>query len=106
MPYLHCGLGESLQPGLEGLVVPLFNLGELSWILEVPLAPQELRSELRPQILPTRDGVDWESVPPPTCFAREDNIEQTALNGIRVAISAGPRGVNPQEVRRIPSPVE
>ena len=106
MPNLHRGLGKSLHPGLEGLIIPLFHTDEVRRVLEVPLTPQELRSELHPQILPTCDGVGWKSVPPPACFAREGGIEQTALNGIRVAISTGPRGVNAQVVRRIPGPIE
>ena len=95
MPYLQYGLGESFQPSLEGFVVSLFNAGEICRVLEVPLAHQELQSELHPQVLPTRDGVRWESIPLSSCFARDGGIEQTALDGIRVAISAGPRGVNP-----------
>ena len=54
-PYLHYGLSESFQPGLEGLVVSVFNAGEVRRILEVSPTPQVLRSELRPLIVPTRD---------------------------------------------------
>ena len=55
MPNLHRGLSESLQPGLEGLFILLLSMGEVLQDLEVPLAPQELRDELRPQVLPTRN---------------------------------------------------
>ena len=106
MPYLHCGLGESFQPGLKGLVVSLFYAREICGVLEMPPASQELRCELHPQVLPTCEGVGWESVPPPEYFAREGSIEKTTLNGIRIAISACPRGVSPHVVRRIPSFIE
>ena len=46
------------------------------------------------------------SIPPSAGFAREGGVKQPALDGLIIAISARPRGVDPQVVGRVPVTIE
>ena len=85
MPYLHCGLGESLQPGLEGLVVPLFNAGAANFVLRFCQLAIELAGSWYHHMRASPARV----------------VSNNRHLIVRIAISMGPRGVNLQVARRI-----
>ena len=106
MPHLYSRLSEPLEPSLETLTFPLLDLREVRRVLEVSTTSLELCGKSRSQILPAPVRIGWESIPPSAGFSREGGVEEPTPDGFIIAISARPRGVNPQAIGRVPAFIE
>ena len=106
MPHLYSGLSEPLEPSLEAFAFSLLDSREVCRVLEVSTTSQELCGKPHSQILPALDRIGWESIPPSAGFSCEGGVEEPTSDDFRIAISARPRGVNPQMVGRVPASIE